>query len=113
MEQDIQQLQKVLDEIKNLQILTRVNNILLARFMVELGEFKKHLPYVPKTQHFFRFEILDEEYQQLINEYGKDEVDKALYRLDRLLLTNKQQCPNNIAKYVRTKLKNKQQDGKF
>lgn len=109
MEHDIQQ-QRILDEIKNLQILTRVNNILLARFMVELGEFKKHLPYVPKTQHFFRFEILDEEYQQLIDEFGKDEVVRALYRLDRLLLTNKQQCPNNIAKYIRTKLKKTKQE---
>ena len=35
----------------------------------------------------------------------KEEVNKALYRLDRLLLTNRQQCPNNIARYIRRKLK--------
>ena len=81
----------------------RVNNVLISRFIVELGSFKKRLN-LPNTQHFFRFEILDSEYKDLVGEYGKEDVDRALYRLDRLLLTNKQECPNNIAKYIRQKL---------
>ena len=34
-------------------------------------------------------------------------TDKALYKLDRMLLANKQDCPNNIKKYIATKLKKK------
>lgn len=58
--------------------------------------------------YFFKFELLQDDYQELIVQYGKQEVDKALYRLDRLLLTNKQQCPNNIKKYLTKKLAKKQ-----
>lgn len=100
------QLEKILNEINELKILTRVNNVLVSRFIVELQGFKKY-QRVPNTQHFFRFELLDDEYSALVREYGKDDVDRALYRLDRLLITNKMSCPNNISKYVRRKLEKK------
>lgn len=82
----------------------RTNNLLLSRFILELNNVKKSLN-IPKRQTFFKFEILDEDYKALIDEFGKYEVDKALYKLDRLLLTNKQECPNNIAKFIRRRLK--------
>lgn len=99
MAQDID-LQK---ELKDIQVLIRVNNLLLSRFIVELSKTRKELG-LPKRVFAFKFEILEEEYNLLVEEFGKDEVDKALYRLDRLLLTNKQQCPNNVAKYIRHRL---------
>ena len=100
MAQDIE-LQK---ELKDIQILLRVNNLLLSRFIVEIAKTRKELG-LPKRVFAFKFEILEDDYNLLISEFGKNEVDKALYRLDRLLLTNKQQCPNNVAKYIRNKLK--------
>ena len=59
---------------------------------------------IPKRITFFRFELLKSEYDTLINEFNQRDVDSALTKLDRMLLLNKQNCPNNIAKYVRTKL---------
>lgn len=91
-------------EIKQLQILVRVNNLLLSKFILQLSETRKELG-LPKRQSFFRFEILQEDVDELINEFGKDNVVKALYRLDRLLLQNKQNCPHNIKKYIRNKLR--------
>lgn len=91
-------------EIKQLQILVRVNNLLLSKFILQLSETRKELG-LPKRQSFFRFEILQEDVDELINEFGKDSVVKALYRLDRLLLQNKQNCPHNIKKYIRNKLR--------
>lgn len=94
-------------ELKDIRVLIRVNNLLLSRFIVEMAKTRKELG-LPKRMFAFKFEILEEEYNLLVNEFGKDEVNKALYRLDRLLLTNKQQCPNNIARYIRNRLiKNK------
>lgn len=90
--------------IKDLEILIRVNNLLLSRFILELSNVKKDLG-LPQRCTYFKFEILQEEYDSLVGEFGKRETDKALYRLDRLLVSNKQQCPNNIAKYLRSKLK--------
>lgn len=62
---------------------------------------------IPKRVTFFRFELLKSEYDILINEFGQRDVDAALTKLDRILLLNKQNCPNNIAKYIRTKLQKK------
>lgn len=59
---------------------------------------------IPKRITFFRFELLKSEYDTLINEFNQRDVDSALTKLDRMLLLNKQNCPNNIAKYIRTKL---------
>ena len=92
------------EELKNIQILIRTNNLLLSRFILELSKTRKELG-LPKRLLFFRYDLLQEEYDKLTEEFGKEEVNKALYRLDRLLLTNRQQCPNNIAKYIRRKLK--------
>lgn len=97
-------------EIKQLQILVRVNNLLLSKFILQLSETRQELG-LPKRQSFFRFEILQDDVDELIKEFGKDEVIKALYRLDRLLLQNKQNCPHNIKKYIRNRLK-KRKHGK-
>lgn len=91
-------------ELKQLQVLVRVNNLLLSKFILQLSEVRKELG-LPKRQSFFRFEILQEDVDELVNEFGKEETIKALYRLDRLLIQNKQNCPNNIKKYIRNKLK--------
>lgn len=94
------------EEIKKLQVLIRVNNLLLSRFILQLQEVRKEFN-IPKRQTFFKFELLDEDYQELCNEFTKEKTDKALFHLDRLLLKNKMQCPNNIKKYIRSRLKKK------
>ena len=101
MSQELNQIEK---EIRQLQVLVRVNNLLLSKFILQLSETRKELG-LPKRQSFFKFEILQEDVDELINEFGKDETIKALYRLDRLLLQNKQNCPHNIKKYIRNRLK--------
>lgn len=110
MESKLEKIEKELlitqEEIKRLQVLTRVNNLLLSRFILQLQEVRKEFN-IPKRQTFFKFELLDEDYQELCNEFTKEKTDKALYHLDRLLLKNKQQCPHNIKKYIRNKLKKK------
>ena len=108
MEQRQQQEQDVLNQIKEelnkVQILIRTNNLLLARFILQLSETRKELG-LPKRNVFFKFELLEDDYNELIKEFGKEETDKALYRLDRMLVKNKQQCPNNIRKYIASKLR--------
>lgn len=108
MEQRQQQEQDVLNQIKEelnkVQILIRTNNLLLARFILQLSETRKELG-LPKRNVFFKFELLEDDYNELIEEFGKEETDKALYRLDRMLIKNKQQCPNNIRKYIASKLR--------
>ena len=107
MEQQQQKEQDVLNQIKEelnkVQILIRTNNLLLARFILQLSETRKELG-LPKRNVFFKFELLEDDYNELIEEFGKEETDKALYRLDRMLIKNKQQCPNNIRKYIASKL---------
>ena len=107
MEQRQQQEQDILNQIKEelnkVQILIRTNNLLLARFILQLSETRKELG-LPKRNVFFKFELLEDDYNELIEEFGKEETDKALYRLDRMLIKNKQQCPNNIRKYIASKL---------
>lgn len=104
-----QKLNQIENELRQLQVLVRVNNLLLSKFILQLSETRKELG-LPKRQSFFKFEILQEDVDELINEFGKDEVIKALYRLDRLLLQNKQNCPHNIKKYIRNRLRRKQND---
>lgn len=103
-EQDI--LNQIKEELSRVQILIRTNNLLLARFILQLSETRKELG-LPKRNVFFKFELLEDDYNELIKEFGKGETDKALYRLDRMLIKNKQQCPNNIRKYIASKLKKK------
>lgn len=100
-EQDI--LNQIKEELNKVQILIRTNNLLLARFILQLSETRKELG-LPKRNVFFKFELLEDDYNELIEEFGKEETDKALYRLDRMLIKNKQQCPNNIRKYIASKL---------
>lgn len=99
-------MQDVMERLNRTEILIRTNNLLLSRFILELATLQKKF-HIPKSLTFFKFEITKEEYDKLCKEFKKTEVDKALFYLDRLLLKNKQQCPNNITRYVRTKLKNK------
>lgn len=99
MEQDI----NVIEELQKVEVLIRTNNMLLSRFILELSNLQKQYN-LPRRVVFFKFELMQEEYDRLVEDYGKPPVDKALYKLDRLLLTNKQQCPNNIAKYIRKRL---------
>lgn len=100
-EQDV--LNQIKEELNKVQILIRTNNLLLARFILQLSETRKELG-LPKRNVFFKFELLEDDYNELIKEFGKEETDKALYRLDRMLIKNKQQCPNNIRKYIASKL---------
>lgn len=100
------EIQDIKDSLEKVQILIRTNNLLLARFILQLSEVRKELG-LPKRNVFFKFELLQEDYDRLVEEFGKEETDKALYRLDRLLIRNKQQCPNNIRKYIATRLRRK------
>ena len=101
-EQDI--LNQIKEELNKVQILIRTNNLLLARFILQLSETRKELG-LPKRNVFFKFELLEEDYNELIKEFGKEETDKVLYRLDRMLIKNKQQYHNNIRKYIASKLR--------
>ena len=102
-ESNIDILNQIKEELSRVQILIRTNNLLLARFILQLSETRKELG-LPKRNIFFKFELLEDDYNELIEEFGKEETDKALYRLDRMLIKNKQQCPNNIRKYIASKL---------
>lgn len=106
MDEELKDIKETLDKV---QILIRTNNLLLSRFILQLSEVRKEL-CLPKRNVFFKFELLEDDYNELVKEFGKTETDKALYRLDRLLLRNKQQCPNNIRKYIAKKLKVKQSE---
>ena len=103
-------LEKIESELRKINILIRTNNLLLSRFILQLSTVRKELG-LPKRNVFFKFELLQEDYEELVLQFGKQEVDKALYHLDRLMLTNKQQCPNNIKKYLVKKLSKKQEQG--
>lgn len=102
-ESNIDILNQIKEELNRVQVLIRTNNLLLARFILQLSETRKELG-LPKRNVFFKFELLEDDYNELIEEFGKEETDKALYRLDRMLIKNKQQCPNNIRKYIANKL---------
>lgn len=103
-EQQQQRLDILEEELRQIKILIRTNNLLLARFILQLSETRKELG-LPKRNVFFKFELLEDDYNELVEEFGKAETDKALYRLDRMLIKNKQQCPNNIRKFIASKLK--------
>lgn len=97
----------VADDLVTTQVLIRTNNLLLSRFILVLEKARKKMG-LPEREIAFKFELLEEEYKELVAEFGQDEVDKAMYRLDRLLLTNRQQCPRNIKKYLHKRLKKSQ-----
>ena len=87
-EREMNQENQIEKELKQLQVLVRVNNLLLSKFILQLSETRKELG-LPKRQSFFKFEILQDDVDELVKEFGKDETIKALYRLDRLLIQNK------------------------
>lgn len=98
---------EISEQLKQLNILMRVNNVLISKFILQLQTVKKILN-LPKVESFFRFELLQEEYQQIVDEFGKRETDNALYWLDRQMSKNKIQCPHNIKRYIVNKLRKKQ-----
>ena len=104
-------LQAIEDELKDFEILIRVNNLLMSKFILQISSLTKEYN-LPKRVTFFRFELLKEDYDSLVKEFGKQETDRALYRLDRLLIQNKQQCPNNVRKYIRNRLIKRRSDMK-
>lgn len=108
MESSQEKIKQLEEYLKDLQTLVRVNNLLLSRFILQLSEVKKDLN-LPKRETFFKFELLEDDYLLLVKEHGKSETDRALYRLDRLLLQNKQQCPHNIRKYIDKQLRKRRQ----
>lgn len=108
MESSQEEIKEMIEYLEDLQTLIRVNNLLLSRFILQLSETRKELG-LPKRETFFKFELLEDDYLLLVKEYGKSETDRALYRLDRLLLQNKQQCPHNIRKYIDKQLRKRQQ----
>ena len=107
----IKRLQAIEDELKDFEILIRVNNLLMSKFILQISSLTKEYN-LPKRVTFFRFELLKEDYDSLVEEFGKQETDRALYRLDRLLIQNKQQCPNNVRKYIRNRLIKRRSDMK-
>lgn len=94
------------EELRQIDILLRVNNLLISKFILQLSHVKKQLR-LKDSNDFFKFSILQTDYEELIDKFGKQEVDKVLYRLDRMLLLNKINCPNNIKNFVIKKLKGK------
>ena len=76
-EREMNQENQIEKELKQLQVLVRVNNLLLSKFILQLSETRKELG-LPKRQSFFKFEILQDDVDELIKEFGKDETIKAL-----------------------------------
>lgn len=98
-----EELNEIRNDLRDLNILTRVNNLLLSKFILQVSNLTKDYN-LPKRVTFFKFELLESDYKELVNEFGKEETDRALYRLDRLLIQNKQNCPNNIRQYIAKKI---------
>ena len=98
--------QEILDELKKINILMRVNNIVISKFILQLQTLRKEL-HLPKLISYWKFELLEDEYVELIKEFNRSDVDKALWYLDRQLVDNKMDCPNNIKKYIIRQLKKK------
>lgn len=102
----MEELQKdlILAELKQMNVLMRVNNILLSKFIMQLQTIRKEL-HLPKLKSFFKFELTETDYNDLVEEFGRKYTDNALYYLDRQMVQNKMECPNNIKKYLRNFLK--------
>lgn len=100
------------NQLKNIEILLRVNNVLLSKFILQLQTVKKEL-HLPKLKSYFKFELLEEEYVELISKYNRNDVDKALFKLDRMLVNNQMDCPNNIKRYITSKLNKKEKGRKL
>lgn len=101
--------QELYEQMKQINILMRVNNVLLSKFIVDLQSMAGYLN-IPKRLGFFKFSILVSDYDELCSEFEKKDVDKALVRLDQMMAANKVQCPNNIKRYIKAKLKKQSYD---
>ena len=100
MSKEIREMQ---EQLKQINILVRINNILLSKFINQLQEVKKRIR-VPDVVSFFRFDIYLEDYKELCKEFEKKDVDKALFWLDRQLIQNKMACPSNVKSFVLKRL---------
>lgn len=98
---------EILQRLTQLEILQRVNNVLLSKFILQLQTVKKEL-HLPKIKSYWKFELLESEYVDLIKEFGRKEIDETLFFLDRQLCDNKINCPNNIKAYIRQQMKRKE-----
>lgn len=97
------EIREMQEQLKQINILVRINNILLSKFINQLQEVKKRIR-VPDVVSFFRFDIYLEDYKELCKEFEKKDVDKALFWLDRQLIQNKMACPSNVKSFVLKRL---------
>lgn len=103
---------EIVQRLTQLEILQRVNNVLISKFILQLQTVKKEL-HLPKLISYFKFELLEDDYVELIKEYDRKDVDRALYYLQRSLVQNKMNCPNNIKKYIKGQLNDLARDRKL
>ena len=103
---------EILQRLTQLEILQRVNNVLLSKFILQLQVLRKEL-HLPKLISFWTFDLAEDDYKELISEYDKKDVDNALYYLSRLLVDNKMDCPNNIKRYIIKQLKRQATNRKY
>lgn len=94
-----QLLREVLQKLTQLEILQRVNTVIISKFIRQLDSTRREL-HLPKLISFWTFDLTDDEYDELISEYDPKDVNRALYYLARQLAENKMNCPNNIMKYI-------------
>lgn len=100
-----EQLQReMLHRLTQLEILQRVNNVIISKFIRQLERTRKELR-LPKSISCFTFDLTEDEYEELNSEYDPKDVNKALYYLAHQLAENKMDCPNNIKKYIIRQLK--------
>lgn len=95
--------QEILEQLKQINILMRVNNALLSKFIVKMQTVSKVL-HLPPLVSFMSFELLEDDYKELLKDFKREDIDKALFWLDRQMVRNKMQCPHNIKRYIRNKL---------
>lgn len=96
-----------ISDYKEFEILLRVNNLLLAKLINEWNTVKKEID-LPKRYFGFKFTITQQDFQELCDKYGRKDVENVLFKLDRMLLLNKMNCPRDIKKYVARRINGKQ-----
>lgn len=103
---------EVLQRLTQLEILQRVNTVIISKFIRQLDSTRREL-HLPKLVSFWTFDLTDDEYDELISEYDPKDVNKALYYLARQLAENKMDCPNNIKRYIIKQLKRQATNRKY
>lgn len=101
--------QELYEQMKQINILMRVNNVLLSKFIIELQSMGAYLN-IPKRIVGFKFWLSLDDYKELCSEFAQKDVDKAFIRLDQMMAANKVECPNNIKRYIKAKLKKQSYD---